>query len=122
MTYVAKEIYVAEIFYTVTLPLVKISILLFYRTIFKGRRFETLTYSLGSFVLAWFLAVVLLTFVCCKAPANCISEKGIFIAKSIPSILTDIATLCLPVYNVWHLQKSSKLKATITGLFLLGGL
>lgn len=122
MTHVAKDIYVAEVFYTITLPLVQISILLFYREIFKGRRFEVLTYSLGSFVLAWLLAVVLLAFVCCRPPANCIREKRIFIANSIPSILTDIAILCLPVYNVWHLHMSRKLKAAISGLVLLGGL
>ena len=122
MTHVAKDLYVAEILYNSTLALVKISILLFYRTIFRGRRFEVLTYSLGSFVLAWFLAVVLLAFVCCRPFADCISPKGIFIAKSIPDFLTEIAIICLPIHNVWHLQMSRKLKAAISGLFFLGGL
>lgn len=128
-----QDAFVAEVFYTITLTLAKISILLFYRAIFTGRKFELMTYGLAAFVLAWFLAVELLVFVGCRPieghwelsrdpPAKCINQQNFFIGNAVPNILTDIAILCLPMAKIWDLQMSRKMKAAISGLFLLGGL
>lgn len=92
-----------------------------------------LTKVLAALVMAWFLAVIVLDFAQCKPiegnwellrdpPAKCISQKNFFIGISVPNIITDVAILCLPVNKVWQLQMSRKLKAAISGLFLLGGL
>ena len=92
-----------------------------------------LTKILGAVVIAWFLAVFILIFVQCRPiegnweplrdpPPNCISQKEFFIANSVANIMTDVAILCLPVNKVWQLQMSRRLKAAISGLFLLGGL
>jgi len=128
-----KSICVAEAFYTLTLPLIKISILLFYRGIFLGRRFEIMTYIIGAFVLAWFAAGFFLGMFGCHPIranwdvnldpiTNCVNQRAEYIGTSIPNILADFAILCLPVYPVWHLQMSRRSKSAVFGMFLLGGL
>ena len=92
-----------------------------------------LTYLLGAVVFAWFLAFLVLELVGCRPlkgnwditldpPAKCLNRKALFTGNSITNILTDIAIICLPMSQVWHLQMSRRSKVAICCIFLLGGL
>ena len=121
------------IFYALTQTLIKISILLFYREIFVGKRFVLLTYIIGAYVLAWFLEYELVANLNCKnfkvawdvaanSPTECIYIRAVTIGETLSNIVADVAILCLPLGEVWKLQMSLKLKVAVAGIFLLGGL
>jgi hypothetical protein len=54
-------------------------------------------------------------------PSKCIDQNKFFIGISFPNIFFDIATVVLPVREVWHLQIKREKKWAITSIFLLGG-
>lgn len=51
---------------------------------------------------------------------HCIDLKATFLAIAVPSILTDIAILSLPLPLVWKLQTKLWQKISLTAVFLLG--
>ena len=122
-----------NICYALALTLIKISILLFYREIFVGKKFVLLTYIIGAFVLAWF---IIYEFVAClhcghfkvtwdialDPPTECIYFRAVTIWQALSNIVADVAILCLPLGEVWHLQTSPRLKLAVACMFLLGGL
>ena len=110
-----------SVFYALTLTLIKISILLFYREIFVGTKFVLLTYFIGAFVLAWFVGNEVLEWLNCPG-GKCNYVKPAVLWQSLSNILADVAILCLPVGKVWQLQMSLRLKVAVAGVFLLGGL
>lgn len=98
-----------------------------------GKIFVLLTYIIGAFVLAWFLVTEVVSCLNCRPfrgmwditldpPAKCINQKAAYIWLSFPSMLADVAILCLPLGKVWQLQMSPRLKVAVAGMFLLGGL
>lgn len=116
-----------------SLPLVKVSILLLYYGLFPGKTFALYIYIVGAFVGAWGLAVLMTTIFTCKpirgfwepamiSPIECINQRAFFIGNSALNILADVAILCLPVGKVWHLQMSRRSKIAVSGMFMLGGL
>ena len=128
-----ENVVVVTIFYALTQMLIKISILLFYREVFVGKKFVLLTYIIGAFVLAWFLVTELVSCLNCMPfrgmwditldpPAKCINQKAGYIWLSFLSMIGDVAILCLPLGKVWQLQMSPKLKVAVASMFLLGGL
>jgi hypothetical protein len=54
-------------------------------------------------------------------PSRCIDQNKFFIGINFPNIFFDIATVVLPVREVWHLQIKREKKWAITSIFLLGG-
>lgn len=117
--------------YSIPLTLIKISILLFYRAIFVGRLFDIGTYVTGAFVIAWGIAVPLVSIFSChpigawhlttRPAAICINDRDFFIGNSSLNILADVVILCLPMGMVWELQMSRKSKAAVSGMVLMGG-
>ena len=121
----------AEISYSITIPAVKISILLLYRSIFPGRRFAIIANIVGAGVLAWGIAVLLTAIFSCKpihgfwdltTPSSCISVRTFYIGNSISNLITDIIILSLPVPPVWKMKLSKIRKVGVLGMFLTGGL
>lgn len=51
---------------------------------------------------------------------SCINLHATFLAISVPSILTDIAILALPLPHVWKLQTNKTQKVSLSIIFLLG--
>ena len=123
--------WVSRISYLLTLVIVKISILLLYRSVFPGPRFNIVTYILGAIVLGWGIALTLVEIFLCvpvqaywntKIPAACLNVKNVSLGITIINLFTDIAVLCLPIPNVWRLQLSLRTKLGILTIFLLGSL
>ena len=118
-------------FYSTCLPVVKISILLLYRSIFQTRGFTIATNVVGAFVLAWGIACLLVSMFSCTpihgfwdftTPSKCINTRKFFMGNSIPNIIMDVVILTLPMGKVWYLQMSMGRKLAVSGMFLLGGL
>lgn len=120
-----------ELIYFATLSIIKISILLFYRSLFPGRLFSIVTDILGGIVIAWGISSLVASTLACqpisefwthKDPSACKYANHFFIGNSVPNICTDIIILALPVSQVWQLRLSINSKIVVSGLFLLGGL
>ncbi|KUJ21268.1 uncharacterized protein LY89DRAFT_577423, partial [Mollisia scopiformis] len=124
--------WLGELVYVLLITIVKCSVLSMYRRIFPTRVVQLGTMVLGVIVAMWFLATTLAFIFQCfpvsKAwnPAittgSCIDKEKFFLGNSIPNILTDLAILCLPVYEVYHLQIIKARKIGLLFVFLLGGL
>ena len=126
-----KLLFALEILYTITLVAVKLSILLLYRSIFTGRAFAIVVNVTSAFVIAWGLALILVSIFTCKpihgfwditVPSTGISTREFFLGNEIPNICMDVFILSLPVRKVWQLQMPVRQKFSVSGLFLLGGL
>ena len=52
---------------------------------------------------------------------SCIRDYDIFLAQSIPTVILDVAALCLPMPLVWKLQLPQNEKFAFMGMFLMGG-
>ena len=114
-----------------SLVAIKISILQLYRSIFPGRGFVIMTGVVGAGVIAWGIAVILVSIFQCNpvrgawdltVPATCITLPKFYLANAVPNIAMDVIILALPIPNVWTLQMSIRQKYVVSGLFLLGGL
>ena len=123
--------YVAKIDYAVTFTLIKISILLLYRSIFPGKRFFIATCAIMAFVIAWGIATSLVAVFSCNPihnfwdyywPVNCVDSMQFFIWTTLLNVLGDLLILGLPVYPVWRLQMSMRQRIAVLGMFLLGSL
>ena len=117
--------------YLVALSATKVSILLFYKSIFPGSGFHLRLKLVGAFVVAWAITFIFANTFACKPisgswnvtlPSTCIDRSGELIGQSVLNILADLAILCLPMRPVWRLQLPPRQKVAVLGMFLLGGL
>ncbi|KAF1963362.1 hypothetical protein CC80DRAFT_460019 [Byssothecium circinans] len=128
----AKTVYVAELFYYIIQFSLKSSILAFYWRLFKVTSIRVPIYFIACFVVAWFIASILVTAFQCipvaslwtpalKSSAKCVELAPFFFGTSIPNILADLFLLALPMPYVWGLKISLAQKIFVMALFLLGG-
>jgi hypothetical protein len=111
--------------------LIKVSILFMYRRIFPTRFISRASNAIGAIVLLWWVAVVLVSLVQChpiqKAwvtvmDGQCINTNLYLISNAVPNIVTDIAMLCLPMYEVYRLHMQRMKRIGVAVIFLLGSL
>ncbi|CAD6447181.1 1aa4508f-33fe-49eb-a353-f432a91ea87e [Sclerotinia trifoliorum] len=110
--------------------MIKISILLLYRSIFPSKTMTLATNLVSIFVLLWGISTLVASIFSCK-PINgywesdimpkCINFKWFFVGNSLTNIMADIVILGLPMPPLWHLKMSRRLKTAVSGMFLLGG-
>lgn len=119
--------------YSLTITLVKMSILLMYRRIFETKTFRKVTNVVGAACIAWNIAEILSDIFQCHPimgawnPAfvftnRCINLQAYFWGISASNMVLDIIILCLPLRMVWSLRVPRKQKYMLLGIFLLGGL
>ncbi|OAQ69796.1 hypothetical protein VFPPC_15487 [Pochonia chlamydosporia 170] len=132
-------LFIAQHFYTVTMSLIKCSILAFYWRLFNPRRStRRQIWILFSVVCVWGVTSFLLTnFQCIPIAAfwrrfdpndNITKDSYVcpirihhfFIATSIPNITTDIFMLLIPLPCIWSLQLCRPQKIALLGIFALG--
>lgn len=112
---------------------VKISLLQLYRYIFTSKRLYLVITITTWFMIAWGIAFVGVAIFSCnpiyafwefelKATAYCINDQAWYIAMAVPTILTDLLILAMPIRQVWKLQLDQKSKIALTFIFLLGSL
>ena len=128
-----KAVYFLQIVYVAALPVIKLSILLFYNRIFQIRSFRMVSYAIAAFLVCWFIAFELSTiFQCTPISANwmvgtdasqyCINEYVMYDVYSATNLFTDIVILAMPWPMVMKLHVASKKKVQLLGIFLLGSL
>lgn len=122
-----------QITYCIAITLVKISILLLYRSIFPWQHFIYATYVVGACAVAWGIACTLVSIFSCIpvqafwnttiTDARCIDTRSFYLGNCIPNIVIDIMILSLPMYEIYKLQMMQlKTKIVVACMFALGGL
>jgi hypothetical protein len=130
-----QYLFIGEILFAVTITIVKISILCFYRTIFSVPKFGLLTWTVGVVCLVWLLISLFITIFHCNpiqgawdvslratGVAKCLSMAAALFGLGIANVVNDILILALPIYMVQQLQMKTPKKISIIAIFLMGGL
>ncbi|KAF2704364.1 hypothetical protein K504DRAFT_442554 [Pleomassaria siparia CBS 279.74] len=122
---------VAEVTYTMAIPLIKCSILLLYHRIFPQKWLNLALLGLGFFITAYNLAQILATIFQC-APVDslwgaspkehCINVPLLIKICGTINILTDVAILALPIPSLWKLNLSVARKRLLIVMFSMGGI
>jgi hypothetical protein len=124
-------IFVAEIFYNITLTLAKSSAILFNVRIFsiQTRWFLWCTYFITFLVLGWLIGITLLGIFQCtpvdKAwnptkAGTCLSMYNLYLATAIPNVVIDFFLLLLPLPILWNLRVTLAQKIGLLAVFTLG--
>lgn len=120
----------AECFYNSTIPVVKVSILCFYRRIFPQRWFKHSLVGLGLFVSGYSIAGFIGSAFQCvplrklwapTAPGRCINLGALVTAVGVINIVTDFVILGLPMPLLWHLGVPRRKKVLLSIVFSVGG-
>jgi len=124
-------LFAGELVYPAVITITKFSILAMYRRIFPTRFMKIGgVWILGGMSAAWWLAIILVVVFQCNPQhkifdpfmleGKCIDLTAFFLGNSIPNILLDVAILCLPVHEVWHLHLPKSQRLALAGVFLVG--
>ncbi|KAI9675382.1 MAG: hypothetical protein M1817_001286 [Caeruleum heppii] len=125
-----KVLYTYDLVYICILPIIKISILLFYHRIFTPRYFQRILYGVELFMVLWVVSGFIVGIFQCvpvhkfwnlEAPGYCINKPRYYMIEGIINIFTDFVILLLPMPLVWKLHITKKQKIALVGVFLLGG-
>jgi hypothetical protein len=130
-----KSVFVGEISYTFSSPLIKLSVLALYVRIFPTKFVKIASLVLALMCFAWFLAIMILNFVQCRPlkafwllelqalpTTKCLDPILCFLSNSIANTVIDFSTLTLPIREVLKLHTTNRLKLQISFIFLLGGI
>ncbi|KAK4229301.1 hypothetical protein QBC38DRAFT_472532 [Podospora fimiseda] len=124
-----KLLFSGELIYPTVIALVKFSILAMYQRVFPTKTMKLGHIVLGGMTAAWYIAVVLVAIFQCKPvkkvfnpmlPGTCIDPTDFFLGNSIPNIVTDVAILALPTYEVYKLNLPRHQRIGLGAVFLLG--
>ncbi|GFF44457.1 hypothetical protein IFM58399_07297 [Aspergillus lentulus] len=125
------NLFVCEIFYTLSICLTKYSILMFYWRIFGTTNIRIPIYVIFFLVTGWGLGVIFTTIFQCLPirgfwdkslnPHCGVDVNQFFIGNAVPNIITDWALLILPMPYIWRLHKNTAQKIAISSVFVLGG-
>jgi len=121
-----------EIFYTTAAALIKFSTLLLYRRIFdSNRRLMIACWVVAAVVAIYSIAQIVMSIFQCTpvhkawdpaTPGTCLNT---FVAATSPAainVVTDFATVFLPMPLIWIMQLQWRRKVQLLGIFMLGGL
>lgn len=129
----AKTLVVTQALYYCAQTLIKISLLLLYHRLFSvNKPFRIALFVAGTLTLMWWVAAFWDTIFQC-VPVQASWDKSIKNAKcqvvreealgtGISNLILDVSFLLLPVPMIWQLQVNRRIKLSLTGIFLLGGL
>lgn len=126
-----KYMFAIDFVYVTLIAVIKISILIMYRRVFKSVFMKRGTLILGVITGLWWLSIVLVaTFQCIPVRASfdieaaknakCIAKHAYFLTNGIPNIITDALILCLPILEIRRLQVKTSQRLAIAAAFLLG--
>ncbi|KAF2786129.1 hypothetical protein K505DRAFT_422622 [Melanomma pulvis-pyrius CBS 109.77] len=113
-----------------TLACIRLSILVFYRTIFGvNSKFRKASIALGVFNILWMLGAILGTILLCKpvshywdplGSGSCGNALQFLLIVTIFDILIDVVLLILPIPQLLMLNASLRTKVAIIGIFFVG--
>ncbi|KAI0147039.1 hypothetical protein GGR57DRAFT_506015 [Xylariaceae sp. FL1272] len=119
----------AEILYVTAVNMYKISLLFLYFRIFPVRSIRLGGYICGGISSAWNVACIFAASFQCSPrekifmpwlQGTCINLFLTQLAISVPTIMCDIAILCLPMPHVWRLKTNLTQRIFLMAIFLLG--
>ncbi|KAL8760592.1 MAG: hypothetical protein Q9184_003224 [Pyrenodesmia sp. 2 TL-2023] len=131
IVYLEKLEWAFNIMAPLALGFIKLSILFFYRRIFRGRLFDFLSWGLIGVVLLWTLGFTLTQIFDCGIHfetnwgllsdlQKCLNTFHLLLAYSISDVIVDVLILVLPLPLVWMLHMRTARKFAVSGIFLLG--
>ena len=123
--------YVQQLTTTLTYGLTKLSVLLFYKRVFRGDTFNAAVWTMISIIGVWTTAFFFANLLQCypislnweasgAQVVSCINTNMMYLAQAWTDVLTDVMILSLPVPCVWALQMPARHKVGVTAIFLLG--
>jgi hypothetical protein len=126
-----KSLLAGEIFWTLAIPMTKVSICLFYRRIFGGLKYmRNLTNLLAAFSVGWGVMYFTVLLLQCRPLAAmwdhsitnfyCIDSALFCLIGSGMNMVTDFALVALPLHAVWKLHRPTRDKVQISGILGLG--
>lgn len=125
-----QYLYIGEYLYFTLVAVIKASILAMYYRIFPTRSMKLGVYVLGTTVILWWIAIILVTIFQCQPvykaykpfmqTGACLGKEHFFFGNSIPNVIQDVFILVLPAREVWKLQVATRQKIAILGVFVLG--
>lgn len=129
----SKTLMSTQLLYYCTQTLTKISLLLLYHRLFSvNKQFRLALFVAGALVIMWWIASFWDTIFQCVPiqaswdksikNAKCQSIRSAALGTGISNLILDILFLLLPVPMIWRLHVSRRIKVSLTGIFLLGGL
>ncbi|KAI5200147.1 hypothetical protein E4T39_05830 [Aureobasidium subglaciale] len=127
----------AAMIYSISMLLIKMSILMLYRRLFPINNFKhlwwicafcTVGYGLGAIFSSLFACVpVRANWDLSVEPTRCINKKAFYIGNGVMNIfindctaIADLLILCLPIPIVWRLTLELRQKITLSVVFTLG--
>ena len=127
----AKTLVVTQVLYYCAQTLIKISLLLLYHRLFSVHKpFRVALFVAGALAVMWWLATFWDTIFQCVPVqaewdknlknARCQVVREEALGAGISNLILDLLFLLLPVPMIWRLQVSKRIKASLTGIFLLG--
>ncbi|GLA40570.1 hypothetical protein AnigIFM63309_008404 [Aspergillus niger] len=111
-------------------PLIKVSIVCFYRRIFTTRTFQWTSFSINTLIILWGLGVFLACALQCRplraywdqsVDGQCIDGYSLIVVNQIFNVVMDFVLLALPIPLIWGLHRAWQDKLAINGVFALGG-
>lgn len=127
--------YTIECLFTITITLVKLSILAFYRQIFETRQFRITSNIIGALCVVWFFVCFFVSIFQCspvhaawdvglvlQGKATCIVYGDYIIGYELSNMLLDIAIIVSCLWMIKGLQLSPIKKIIISSIFFVGSL
>ena len=124
-----------EFIYSCAIPLIKMSVIMFYHRIFAVSSFKYVLWVCSFLVMGWFVGVMVVNFVQCQPldylwkqfedphmEGECIDIEAYFMGNGIAEAITDFIILGAPMYQVWKLHMPTPQKLALGGIFGLGAL
>ncbi len=83
---------------------------------------------LGILTVIWALLFSLLYILQCTpinhlwdntVPGTCLNIKGLYLGTAIPSLITDIMILTMPMFYIWTIKFNMRQRISLTCIFLL---
>ncbi|KAI4188584.1 MAG: hypothetical protein L6R41_002052 [Letrouitia leprolyta] len=127
---IAKITLAVQELYTAGTSCIKISTLILYHRIFPNQRFRVALWAVGGFIGAYsFVQALVILFQCHPVQgawrpdikSDCIQLNRELQVMGSLNAVTDIITVCLPMFMLKGLQMKPAKKAQVAATFLLGG-
>ncbi|OTA99907.1 hypothetical protein M426DRAFT_27043 [Hypoxylon sp. CI-4A] len=136
MTIFLQTEFASQLLSVLSLVFTKISIVSFYRRIFRGDKFTIITQALTGAICVWGVSFFFATLFECYPVGKvwlslfgqpeheryCYNHLPMFYATAISNMIMDILILAIPLPMVWKLKMPRRQKIAVSGIFLLGAL
>lgn len=126
--------FATQLLSVLSLVFTKLSIVFFYRRLFRGKVFNIISITLICAICAWGVAFFFATLFECmpieqvwkslygtpEHEEKCYTYLPMFIATAITNMCMDVLILTLPLPMVWRLKMPTRQKIAVSFFFLLG--